>query len=340
MKLTQKLLGYLNRVFDKGPDEVLAFRLRYAGTGMQWTVADATLTLTATGGAAPGVIVLDLRTFTLASLATYLGTLTGYSIEYQDGTTVMQRSAVALIDDSGDQNQSNGDHFRAFTSLLWAYMDAQAESLTAAREASAEALLQMSAVTASDEWVDEHGLYYNVPRTSGETDAVYVARMISEVIRARGNNVAIADSIERAIGGSAWATVRVTDYAVQTTAGDGTKSYGLFDIDADVDIDSPLSSAEIDANLRATLEAMRDAGTHLRTLKYIRTTQLRTYVGGFVKAGHDVTVSFGDGSSRLDGTWNLDGTRTLGGIWSGNTILRYDGSWTYNGTYTYDGDKL
>lgn len=317
MKLTQKLLGYLNRVFDKGPEEVLAFRLRYAGTGMTWTVSDAVMTLTAIGGAAPGVTQIDLKQHTLASLVSYLQTRTGYSIEYQDTTTLMQRSAVALIDGSGDQDQSNGDHFRAFTSMLWAYMDAQAASLTAAREASAEALLQMSAATASDEWVDEHGNYYNVGRTTGETDAAYVARMISEVIRARGNNVAIADSIERSIGGAQWTSVRMTDYSTITTAGDGTKSYGLFDIVATIDVNGPLSSAQIDANLRSTLDAMRDAGTHLRTLKYVMKSRLSLYVGAFVKAGHDVTVSStGTGSYilRLDGSWSLDGSQNLDGI--------------------------
>ena len=40
MKLTDKLLGYLNRVFEKGPDRVLSLRIRYDG-GMSWKIADA-----------------------------------------------------------------------------------------------------------------------------------------------------------------------------------------------------------------------------------------------------------------------------------------------------------
>lgn len=38
MNLTQKLLGYLNRVFDKGPDRVLVLRFRYDGTAMSWRI--------------------------------------------------------------------------------------------------------------------------------------------------------------------------------------------------------------------------------------------------------------------------------------------------------------
>lgn len=290
MKLTQKLIGYLNRVFDKGPEEVLAFRLRYAGTGMTWSISDAVLTIVAVGGRNPGTKKIDLRSYTLSSLVQYLGTLTDFSVVYLDASSVMSRSAVSLIDGDGDQDKTNGDHFTAFTSMLWAYMDAQASSLTAAKEATAEALLQMSATTAEDEWVDEHGQYYNVSRTPGEADAAYVARMISEVIRARGNNIAIADSIQRAIGGSEYASVRVTDIDAIATASDGTKSYGLFDIGATIDVNVPLTASQIEANVRFIIDAMRDAGTHLRTLKYIRTSKLFTYAGVALMAGSDTTV--------------------------------------------------
>ena len=212
---------------------------------------------------------------------------------------MMSRSALALIDGSGDQDKSNGDHFNAFTSMLWAYMDAQAQALTTAKEAIAEALLQMSAATAEGEWVDEHGQYYNVQRSAGEADAAYVARMISEVVRARGNNVAIADSIQRSVGGSDYASVRVTDYGTVTTAGDGTKSYGLFDMVATIDTNTPLTFAQIDANLRAITDAMRDAGTHLRTMKYIMTSKLISYPSMFISIGSDTTINSNMSAERV-----------------------------------------
>lgn len=306
MKLTQKLIGYLNRVFDKNPGQVLALRLRYSGTSMTWKVSDGVLTTTVTGGAGQNLTV-QLQDYTVATLCTFLASQTGYSVPYQDLSTFPGRSALVLLDASGNQDASNGDHLHGYTSVLWAYMESIANELTLIRAAIAEALLQMAATTAAGEWVDEHGGYYNVPRNNGELDAAYAARIVAEVIRARGNNIAIGEAIKTAVQATA---ATVTDYGTITVAGDGTQSYGLFDVVVESSVEVPMTTTE-DAVVRQVIEVMRDAGTHLRTLKYIRNNTLNIYWGAALKTGAEVTVHYN--TLWLDGSWTLNGSQTLDG---------------------------
>lgn len=286
MKLTDKLIGYLNRVFDRGPQAVLALRIRYDGT-MRWTIADGILTTTVTGGTG-AAFRLDLRLFTVATLAANIAARPGYTVPFVDTTQIPGLLATVLLDGSGDQAQSNGDHLKAYTSTLWAYMEAKASELVPLRAAVDEALLQMAANTASGDWVDEHGAFYAVGRKDGESDAQYAARIVAEVGRARGNNVAIGEAVRRASGGD---RVDVDDYAVETVAASGTKSFGLFDVSVYLDVNAALAFDAADANTRSVIEAMRDAGTHLRKLKYIRRTRLSTFAAGVLKYGVSAVVS-------------------------------------------------
>ena len=309
MKLTEKLIGYLNRVFNKGPDQSLALRLQYDGTSMQWAVADGYLTTVVVGGSGAALKV-PLAQFSVSSLASYLGSQDGYSVPYVTTGSVASKSALVLIDGTGNPAQSNGDHLYAFQSALWAYMNGQATELTAANASIGEALLQMAANSASDVWVDEHGGYYGVLRKSGEADAAYAARIVAEIGRARGNGVAIGEAVKIAAGAS---YVVVNDYGTVTTSSGGVQSYGLFDMDVEVPVDSPLSQTEIVANTTTIVESMRDAGTFLRTLRYIRTATLNGYVGSYLKAGHNVQVNWGGARLFLDGSWSLDGSYRLSG---------------------------
>lgn len=307
MSLTQKLIGYLNRVFDKDPQKVLALRLRYSGPSMTWQVANGVLTTSVAGG--PGVgLRVDLAEHTIASLCSYLAQQPGYSVAYQDTSTFSGRSALVLLDGAGDQDQSNGDHFYGYTSVLWSYMSAVANELALIRAAINEALLQMAANTASGEWVDEHGSYYNVPRKPSETDSAYASRIVTEVIKARGNNVAIGGAIRETLGAD---SVDVEDVGTTQTAADGTKSYGLFDVTVQADVNTPIKLGEGDVAIQI-IEIMRDAGTHLRTLKYIRKSGLVLYAGAAVRAGIQSTVRYR--TLLLDGTWVLDGAYNLDGF--------------------------
>ena len=57
-------------------------------------------------------------------------------------------SAVVLVEGSGDQGQSNGDHITGFTSLLWVLLSGYADEVLGAREQVRQALLQMVIGTA------------------------------------------------------------------------------------------------------------------------------------------------------------------------------------------------
>lgn len=305
--LAQKLIGYLNRVFDKGPEQYLVLRFRYDG-GMVWSIRDGVLRTSVTGGSGQNLDV-DLSVYTVATLAAFLAAQPGYSVPFVDATPVPGLAATVLIDGGGNQNDTNGDHLNAYTSVLWAYMTAQAGELRLLRVAIAEALAQMAANTASGDWVDEHGSYYAVPRKAGESDTAYAGRIVAEVGQARGTRTALSVSVRRATGAE---SVEVMDYDTPTTATGGTVSYGLFDVDVVLDANTPLSSIEIERSTLAVIDAIRDAGTHLRKLRYIRSSTLRLYAAGYLAVGHDVMVSFS--ALTLDGSWILDGTEDLDGV--------------------------
>src|SRR5690349_16509116 len=118
MRLVKKLLGYLNRPFDKDPDDFLALRLRYDG-GMTWQIADCSLTTVVTGGTGAAITV-DLQQYNITQLATYLNSLPGYAVVFVDTSENALRSARCLLDGSGDIDKSNGDHLRGYTSDLFA----------------------------------------------------------------------------------------------------------------------------------------------------------------------------------------------------------------------------
>lgn len=307
MKLTQKLLGYLSRVFDAGPAKVLVMRMRYDGA-MSWRVAEGVLTTTVSGGTGSGIAV-TLSAYTLPDLAAFIAAQPGYSVPYADMTGVSSLSSSVLIDGGADQDDSNGDYLHAYTSALWAYLESQSGELKLLREAVDESLLQMSAQSAGGEWVDEHGDYYAVPRVADESDAAYAARIVAEVGRARGTNLAIGAAIRESTGA---VSVVVDDYKTFTTATDGTKSFGLFDVTVTADIGGALTPDEIDANTRAMVESMRDAGTFMRSLRYVLRSRASIYVAAAMRTGSRVTIGFGL-PLLLDGSWALDGQEILDG---------------------------
>jgi len=307
MKLTQKLLGYLGRVFDAGPEQVLLMRMRYDGA-MSWRVDEGVLTTTVAGGSGSSLSV-TLSAYSLSGLIDFIAAQPGYSVPYSDLTGISSLSGTVLIDGGADQDDSNGDHLHAYTSSLWAYLESQAGEIKLLRTAVDEALLQMSAQTAGGEWVDEHGSYYAVQRVNGESDAAYAARIVAEVGRARGTNVAIGSAIRQATGSVG---VAVDDYKTYTTSTSGTKSFGLFDVTVVAEIGGDLTPDEIDANTRSLVESMRDAGTFLRNLRYVFRTTSTLYVGAVMRTGSRVTIGFGT-ALILDGSWLLDGHEVLDG---------------------------
>lgn len=298
MRLTQKLIGYLNRVFDKSARPVLALRISHVAGGLTWTIQDGVLTLVVgdsgfilsdtlssssasvgetfdlgftqvssdtVSGWAGGTIVLDLSLYTVRSLAAYIETLDGFSVEYLDDTgEVADLSARVLLDGSGRQADSNGDHLYAYTSLLWVYLEPIAAELKQAANQIDILAHQMVVQTAEGQWLDELGGYYSCDRDDGEQDQAYALRIIASIGKPAGNNVAIEAAINTITGGL---RAQVIDAAAQafTSPYAGT-SYGLFDVVYDIDLEGTDDINAYTSRVTAIVEALRDAGTHMKSI--------------------------------------------------------------------------
>lgn len=190
----RRLLKYPHQaVFDGSPVAELAFRLQHED-GASWSVGDRVFT--AKAGALE--VTHDLRQFTVNQLVNQL---------MADGFTIVSPSprfsgisSLVLVDGSGSQNVSNGDHVTAYTSLLWVLLNGYAGEVLDAEEQVRQALLQMVITTASGEWLDLWGALYGVPRNPGESDAHFVPRIPREAFRVRNNARAIELAIRDATG--------------------------------------------------------------------------------------------------------------------------------------------
>jgi hypothetical protein len=302
MKLTQKLIGFLNSVFNPDPVPFLALRIQYGLGSFTWAVTDEVLTLTTVSGSTPvldpsgnevldpvtglpilngvpgatGALEIDLTAYTLSTLAAYVAALPGFTV--LNLTPVLSGlSACVLLDASGDQDLSNGDHLYGYTDPLWAYFDAAARQLHIQKGVIAAMPAQMSIPTSSGEWLDYLGSFYDVPRNTGEIDPVYAPRMVAQAFAPKGNNIAIENAILAATGQAASVTdvvsYTVNDHFDGTYIFDGTINYGdatvayynLFDVTYAFDLINGVTS-DYSASIVALVERVRDAGTHLRHL--------------------------------------------------------------------------
>lgn len=275
MRLTPKLLGLLNRVFDKDPKAFVALRVRYDG-GMTWAIVDGVLTLTVTGG--PGASqTYDLANYTIRSLAEDIAGKAGFEVAFIAADRE-RLSARVLLDASGDQDASNGDALLGYTNLLWAFFEAYAGELQALRDQMDQAPRQMSTTTAEGAWLDEIGSYYGVVRDVGEVDSLYGQRIIAQVLRPMSNNVALERAIEQYTAQQC-TVVDVTTYTGgQLYDGsvnfDGTinydslspPEYGLFDVTVAYDLVDGGDLTTFLTTVRGIVEGLRAAGTHLRAL--------------------------------------------------------------------------
>jgi len=190
----RRLLKYPHAaVFDESPASELAFRLQHPDHAT-WEVGDRQMTVRA--GALE--VTYDLRLFTVDTLITQL---------ISDGFTIVSpssfftgMSARVLVDGSGDERVSNGDHIYGFTSLLWVLLNGYAGEVLDAEYQVQQALLQMVITTASGQWLDLWGTIYGVPRLPGESDAHFAPRIPKEAFRLRNNAHAIELAIRDATG--------------------------------------------------------------------------------------------------------------------------------------------
>ncbi len=271
--MISSLLDRLYRKFSRDPQGYLALRLDYAGT-MTWTVDDGVLSTVVSGG--PGVALsVDLSQFSLATLAVYLAMQPGYSvIPVQAGSI----SALTLVEGSGNPATNNGDHLVAYTSILYAFLDAFGSELRAALTAVLAMPAEMATTTADGEWLDLLGSYYGVPRNLGEVDGQYGPRIIAEILRPRCNNVAIELAVEVFTG----QVTTVTDVVIYQDepfydgvpkfdgqymfANVSVPHYGLFDVVVGYDILNGGNPSAFEAAVLDIVSRLRAAGTQLRTL--------------------------------------------------------------------------
>lgn len=303
MRLTEKLLSLIHRAIKKDPVEFIALRLRYSTGVMTWKVQDAILTTTVVDG--PGQsLTVDLTQYTITQLVNFLASKPGYTVAYIDGTDKAQMSARVLLDATGDIATSNGDAIKGYTNALFSYLESMAVELNAAEVQVSEMVKQMSTKTASGEWLDELGGYYGVPRLQSESDVSYGPRIIAEVLRPRGNNVAIEAAIKTYTGQVAKVTDVVTfsspvpayngaithNGAASYNAASGP-AYGLFDVEYGYDLINGGSITEFAATIRSLLSRLRDAGTHLRALTLTGSALTDTFTSPPVDDGSTQSLS-------------------------------------------------
>lgn len=334
---TARLLGYLHRVFNQDPESYLALRIQYT-KDYSWAVRDGFLTIDfyprplladgrwTAGGLqqANGVddystslLSIDLANYTLSELAQYIASIQGFSVVYQspEGGGM---SALTLLDGSGSQSESNGDHLYAYTSVLWSYMTAVCQEIDLASMAIAAMTKQMNLRTAEGFWLDELGGYYNIRRLPGEIDSTYGSRIIAETLRPKGNNVAIARAIKDIVG----MDVSVTDAAILpsqsndfdgTWAFDGSRQfaihdpramYGLFDVSMRYDLLGGGTEEEDVAAIAALVNRLRDAGTYLR--------QIGIDGASIITDSYDYPMT-DSCSMEVRTQWKFDGTRRFDG---------------------------
>ncbi|MGF6641779.1 hypothetical protein [Paraburkholderia sp. MM6662-R1] len=277
MQLTKKLLGFLNRVFNKSPLPYLAIQLQYAG-GMSWQIADGMLTTTVTDG--PGAsLSVDLSQYTVGQLVDYLAAQPGYTVPYADHSTRAGLSALVLLDGSNDISLSNGDHLYAYANVLWSYMEANAAELQLVEAQIQNLPLEMATTTADSIWLDQLGAYYKVPRLQNEPDSTYAPRIIAQVLRPASNNVALEAAIQIYTGQGA----KVTDVVLyganpplynSNSKHDGSilydavngPIYGLFDVTYGYDLINGGDLSSFQQIVVGLIETLRAAGTHMRSI--------------------------------------------------------------------------
>ena len=277
MKLTSKLLGYLNRwVFDTSPDEFLAIRIQYDG-GLVWAVDNGVLTLTATGGSGTSLSI-ELAAYTLAELSAFIAVQAGYSVPFQSPADMAGVKATVLVDGTGNKDTNNGDHLYGYTSIAYAYIEAYAVELDLARTAAQEAVKQITTATASNEWLDEVGDFFGVKRLTGESDPYFSDRIVYEVVRPRNNNKAIEVAISKATGGLPSSVTDVSEPqsifpirdgvtkfdSVRTHSHTGKYRRNLFDVEYQFDLEGADDVNDFRNKVYSLIDRFRSAGNHLR----------------------------------------------------------------------------
>lgn len=276
-RLTDKLLRFVYSAVNKSPESFVAFRAQHSSGTFRYEIKDYQLTCYV-----GDVVVLSgrLPDYTVGSLAAAIGSLNGMSIVYKADAEVMKLMACVLLDGTGNQAESNGDCFYAYSSLLWVYLESVNRALCTVSDDIVAMLDQMNFRTADDYWLDYWGEHFGIARVAGEPDSVYSNRIIVEVLRPRGNNKAIESAFSERFGQKATvvdspqfkSAVNTYNGSYQHTGAphyyNGTADlyYGLFDVVVAYDLEGNISPNAFASEVRVFVEKFRDAGTQLQSL--------------------------------------------------------------------------
>ena len=194
MSMLRRLLKHPHRaVFDKSPDSGVAFLLNRDG-GLSWSVDDGRMNV-----ATPvRTYSYDLGLYTIGSLINRLK-VDGFN-PTEPSFTFFGRSALILVEGSGDTAKSNGDQVSAFRSMLWSLYAAYAPELRIAKAQVVQAIRQMIIWQSEGEWTDVWGNLFGISRDDAEIDPHYAARIPKEAFRLRVNKYAIEMAIRELTG--------------------------------------------------------------------------------------------------------------------------------------------
>lgn len=201
MVLTQRLIGYLTRTFNRSPDGVDAVAFAYTGVAasVTWTVTNAALAFTADG--AP-LASYSLEGKTLAQLVAEVDANPDLTATLHDAT-LAGIGAWTLLDATADITV----RLKSYTALEWTIFDAIAKALADAWAATGEALRQLVISTAEGEWLDFYAARFGFTRQIAEDDAALRRRVIATALRVKSSNLALEELIFEIFG----VDVRVVD---------------------------------------------------------------------------------------------------------------------------------
>ncbi|MCK5607597.1 hypothetical protein KAR91_37280 [Candidatus Pacearchaeota archaeon] len=195
MLIFNRLLNRLHSVFNKDPQKVPVISVAYSAGSCLLTVEDTELRAVTSAG----TTVIDLSDITIAELVTALDGLTNFTATLID-SDFSDYKARGLY---GNEAQDIGVDSKLYypTSLLWAEMRTHGFALKDVSEDVAIAQDQLYLDKASGIWLDFWGKdFFGILREPGDTDATYLARVVSEAGSLRLNNMALAKLMEALVG--------------------------------------------------------------------------------------------------------------------------------------------
>ena len=195
--ISERLFKELPSSFDRDPRAIPGFALNY--DGQAWvTISQRELRVFTTGGTG-GDFVLTLDNKSLAQVVAELNAQPGCTASLLVAESTL--SALSLVEVER-QSLAVDAQFACFTSLLWRVLMPLVWALHDGVVFQERAALQSASIWSAEvAWLQYWGeLYGQAQRKLAETDAVFAARIIHEVIRPKLNGLALEQIIEEDLG--------------------------------------------------------------------------------------------------------------------------------------------